>query len=293
MKEVRDKKANVSILYVEPDATKPRENELTYLERYSLAHEAAGVDIKQVLEKKTQDLTVSDVKEVFPSGADVVFASHSMYFEMDDIWAASNQAPDFDNAKLVGEWVEKHPLTKYLDALANGGVFVVTLGSAQELGTIRSIVLGNHNLSLDSDPLAPKDAKGLGCLKNMQFFAKHLACFKPYYEMHRQCKIEGINKTYSTTTQVPLGRYEVSFNRGTGLYDVHNPTDQAPEHFHAPAVFRYYCGWPIAEEVQAMDESQIASTMKKQEMFLRLLPYFQQGMHLNLRDETMSIRISQ
>lgn len=286
LKALKDKKESVSVLNVEP--------ETKYEDQYRSAHEAAGISVSGVIAKPAQKLTVNEVKAIFPAGADIVFASHSMYFEMDDIWLASNAIPDPDNSLLIeqwarGQWVESHPLTKYLDAMAEGGVFVVTLGSAQALGATRTMALGNHNLSLNSDPFTPKDpSKILGCFKNMQLFAKHFECLKPYYEAHRHCTLD--YDTFSSVGRVPLGKYNIVLNPDTGVYEVHNPFPQPVEQFHAPEVFRFYASWPTPEEVQQMSPEDRKATFERQTVFLNLLPVFTIGKDLALRDETMSIR---
>jgi|GEM_PF-6989014 len=281
LKAIRDKKESVSVLNVEP--------ETKYEEQYRSEHEAAGISVSGVIAKPAQKLTAEEVKNVFPAGADIVFASHSMYFEMDDIWLASNAVPDTDDPLLSGQWVEAHPLTKYLDVMAQDGVFVVTLGSAQELGATRTMALGNHNLSINSDPFAQKEpGKILGCFKNMQLFAKHFECLKPHYETHRNCTLD--YDTFASVARVPLGKYNIVLNSDTGVYEVHNPFPQPIEQFHAPEVFRFYASWPTPEEVQQMNPEDCRATFERQTVFLNLLPVFTVGRDLALRDETMAIR---
>lgn len=281
LKVIRDNKESVSVLNVEP--------ETRYEQQYRSEHKAAGVSVSGIIAKPAQKLTVSEVKEVFPAGVDIVFASHSMYFEMDDIWLASQAVPDTDSPSSIKQWVESHPLIKYLDAMAEGGVFVVTLGSAQELGATRNMALGNHNLALNNDPMTSKEpGKILGCFKNMQLFAKHFECFRPYYEAHRNCKLE--YDIFASVVRVPLGKYNIVLNQDTGVYELHNPFPEHIEQFHAPLVFRFYASWPTPEEVKLMSPEECKATFERQTVFLNLLPVFKVGNDLSLRDETMSIR---
>lgn len=280
-KTIRDNKESVSVLNVEP--------ETKYERQYRSLYEAAGVTVIGVIAKQAQELTVSEVKEVFTAGADIVFASHSMYFEMDDIWLASQMLPDTDSPQLIKQWVESHPLTKYLDSMAEGGVFVVTLGSAQELGATRTMASGNHNLSINDNPMTPKEPeKILGCFKNMQLFAKHFELFRQYYEAHYNCILD--YDTFASVARVPLGKYNIVLNEETGVYEVHNPSHQPFEQFHAPEVFRFYANWPTPEEVALMSLIDRKAAFERQTVFLNLLPLFKVGNDLSLRDETMVIR---
>lgn len=281
LKAIRDEVPRVDVLNVEPESK--------YEAQYRSAHEAAGIHVAGVLTKGAEALKVADVKSAFPEGVDVVFASHSMYFELDAIWRASQGLADLHHPEQIRRWVEHHPLTKYLDSLAPGGAFVVTLGSAQELGATRTMASGNHRLSLDADPTAPKDpAQILGCFKNMQLFAKHFECWKPHYEEQRHCTLD--HDCFASVVRIPLGKYDLVLNTDSGLYELRNPFPQPLEHFHAPEVFRFYSSWPTPGEAVQMSAEERQSAFERQRVFLNLLPVFTAGPYLCLRDETISIR---
>ena len=241
--------------------------------------------------KPAQALTAAEVKSAFPAGADIVFASHSMYFEMEDIWHASQAYPDPDNPQSMQQWVEQHPLTKYLDVLAPQGVFAVTLGSAQETGATGTLLQGNLAPTRNADPGAPKNQqKILDCFKNMQLFGKHFEILKPHYEAVRNCTLD--YNSYPTITRIPLGKFDALPNPVTGVYELSNPIGQPIAQFHAPEVFRFCASWwPTADLAKLLNAEERTAIIAKQKNFLEIiLPMFTGGGDLLLRDETMAIR---
>lgn len=126
--------SSINLLNIEPYAP--------FAQPYQEAHKAIGVKNVTVWQQSAQQFNPTAVIAHFGSKkADIIFACHSLYFILNDMYKATQSGLSNTNA------LKNHPLFKYFDMLDDKGTFIITLQSGAGARLMRNALLGNHGLT--------------------------------------------------------------------------------------------------------------------------------------------------
>ncbi len=226
--------------------------------------------------------------------ADIIFASHSLYAELQPMREAGAllPRPAQSSAAELKAYFAAHPMTKYLDALANGGVMVITLGATQAMGAMRRFIteVQTQNINGMGACFDPDKSPVIKEFDNMDSFIKLFSLFKARYEAAYDCELQV--RSHPSATQTPIGSYRVELDAQTDIFMLRNPLgrDDDPS-WQAPRLFNTFSGgWPTRQEAAALSAEDRVKVRARQQTFLNLLPLFEvEGMFCQ-HDETLEIR---
>ncbi len=242
---------------------------------YKEAYQQTPVKVCGIEDATLTSFNPESVRDSFPGGTRLIFASHSLYYAMDDIFAASKASKAL---KTNPSAVTTHPLYKYFQMLGSGDMFLITLSSAPGIRVTMNMVLGDTKsatLETKSDgAAAPAILKNF---KNADFFMRHFSVFQQAYQTitRRQLNVE----THLSVASVPMGNYEVAEDSASGRLSLHNPdgSDTDP-HWITPRVFEFYASWSKASR-------------REQDTFLNLLNVFAVNGAMRHTNSTIAITV--
>lgn len=268
----------------------------SYKSPYLTAHSGeqfARVKVRDYCVAPYSELTSDALTHKLAGQADIIFASHSLYAELQPMRHAGSllARPSQPSSADLEAYFAAHPMTKYLDALANGGVMVVTLGATQAMGAMRRFVteVQAQNINGLGNSFDPAKTPVIREFDNMDTFVKLFSPFKARYEATYNCELQ--IRSHPSTTQTPIGPYRVEIDDQAGIFVLKNPAgrDDDPS-WPAPRVFNTFSGgWPSREDALAMSSENRSKVRARQQTFLHLLPLFEvEGMFCQ-HDETLEI----
>jgi hypothetical protein len=261
---IRESQVDIHLLNVEPHGP--------FAEPYIKAHQNIGVQGVQVLQKTAQDLSANDILHHFNGEkVDLLFASHFLYCLLGDMHKAT-----LDSSISISQ----HPLWKYFEMMDKEGVFILTMQSGSGARLFREALLGNHGLGVPTSETDDETKYLLKSLGNLATALRHLEVFA---ERYKQATGKTIHiKMRHSVANVPLGGFNVSQDKETGGYQIHNPNgeDTDPK-WLAPKMLDFYGNWAEQQTLATKTGNLSTEELKKretarkaQETFLHILRVF-------------------
>ncbi|MBI2774992.1 hypothetical protein HYX58_03215 [Candidatus Dependentiae bacterium] len=261
VKALQDSGSEVNVLSIEPY--------VPFAELYKNAYKAIDVKNVHVIQKTAQDVTVKDITDYFNNEkADVVYASHSFYFILQELHKAAQESI-YGSAKPLNQ----HPLWKYFDMLNDKGVLVVTLQSGAGARLFRNALMGNHGLS--SNSANDEIVSLLSSFGNLATFLRHFEFFAKQYEKETGKKIT--IKMHHAVANVPLGDFLIDKDSKTNAYTLKDSSNKL-----ASKMLDFYGNWKelqttASSTIENNNDAQLAkqeNARKMQETFLHILRIF-------------------
>ncbi len=230
-KAIQDLGTAVRLLNVEPYAP--------FAKPYIDAHRAVGIKDVRVLQRSAQDVSAADVMTAFGGEkADVIFASHSFYFLLGDMYKFSQEYAHGGKRQSLTQ----HPLWKFFDMLADNGVLIVTLQTGAGARLFRNALLGKHGLDKPSAAVVDETIPLLSSFGNLATFLRYFELFAKLYEEQTGKKIN--TKMHYSVANVPLDDFTIVRDPKTGGYSIRNPKgEDSNPLWLAPKMMDFYGNW--------------------------------------------------
>jgi hypothetical protein len=255
MKAIRERGGRVHVLNIEPH--KP------FTQLYLDAQKAAGVNDVQVWEQSAQQVSAEAISHYFGNKkVDVVYASHSFYFLLGDMFKASLKNSNNTSAQL-----RHHPLWKFFDILKNNGVFIITLQSGAGARLFRNALLGNDGLGQPALNCADETVPLLSSFGNMASFLRYFQPFADRYKAETGKVI--VVKMYLSVANVPLGNFTMVKDQETGGYKLQNSEKQ--ETLLAQRMLDFYGNWGELQDLATLSDEKYTQMSPEAQKKLGLL----------------------
>lgn len=266
---LREAGSNIRLLNIEPVKG--------FAEPYTMAYQSIGINDVHVLPKYVADLSAKLVVDHFKGEkVDVVYASHSFYFEMEAMYKAS-----LDSTMPL----ENHPMWKYFDMMSDDGVMVVTMQSGAGSRLFRNALLGEHGLNPPTPNVKDEVVPLLKSFGNLATFLIHFEVFAKRFEKETKKTIE--IKLHHCVANVPLGEFKVGQDPESGGYVLHNPNgrDDDPA-WLSPTMLNFYGNWKEQELVATLTPERL----KKLSLDQKYAEQFEKLGLKNASDETFTAK---
>ena len=243
MKALQDSDIKIHLLNIEPH--KP------FKQLYLDAQHAVGITDVDVWEQTAQQLSALEVIKHFKDKkVDVLYASHSFYFLLGDMYKASLEYATGSSVTSLAQ----HPLWKYFDMLHEKGVFLLTMQSGAGARLFRNALLGNHGLNRPAQNVADETVPLLSSFGNMATLLRHFELFAERYQKETG-KVIAIKMHYSVAN-VPLGSFTIGRDPESGGY-ILSSSDKDSQSL-ASKMLDFYGNWSELQMLATLTPEKVA-----------------------------------